>query len=99
MPTTTRKKKQPLGYSVANRQKQLMRLMQRYATMIYDAGALVQRYSWNIGYINLDTKEVLHFEDYGCYSNNIAFVAMIFESDNLPSKISIFSIEFNELLQ
>lgn len=100
MATTTRskKKKQPLGATIANRQTQMIRLLQRYASLVYDPAAFIFRYCWKIGYIDLDTKEVLQFENYGCFTNNAAFAAMIFESENLPSKISIISIEFVEQL-
>ncbi len=81
-----------------DRQKQMHRLIARYATMINVPGTWILPYSWNIGYVDLADPAELHYTEYFCNTNNLIFAAMIFEADMLPMKIQIASMDFNSLV-
>lgn len=98
MAVRTKKKRFTSGVET-QRQNNMIRLMQRYARQVYEPATLVHFHSWSIGYLNIDTNIVEFEHEFKCYSNNAAFVCMLFEAAKLPVKVAISYIEYNNLVQ
>lgn len=82
-----------------SRQKQMLRLMERYALLVRDPNSWILPHCFYIGYLDLaDPNLQLQYQDFFCNTNNIVFAAMIFEAQMLPVKITIGSIEYKSLV-
>jgi hypothetical protein len=76
--------------AASNRQKQMMRLMHRYAQLINEYNWILP-YVYDVVYVNQDTGQEDR-EEHICHTDNMAFAAMIFEGKKLPLKIRIVGI-------
>lgn len=100
----TRNKKLLSGSQELNRQKQMLRLMQRYVAQIWIPNTWILPYVWTMYYT--DHKNELQREEFVCPTNNIVFACMIFEAQKLPVTISVidatlsgYEEQFSKMLQ
>jgi hypothetical protein len=77
-----------------NRQKHMMRLVQRYASLIHMPGLFSLPFVYDVRYYDADTREE-GIKEFVCYTNNLAFAIMIFEAQMLPKQIAILSVTIN----
>ena len=71
-----------MSKTIEDRKKQMMRLMDRYSLLINDDSQWVLPYVWNIRY----RKQQSHASwthEFICYTNDIAFAAMLFTAYQL----------------
>ncbi len=81
-----------------SRQKQMLRLMERYSKRIIEPNAWILPYAWKVKYVDVHMLELIETEFF-CNTNNLVFAAMIFEAQMLPLQISIYSMEFNTIVR
>lgn len=70
------------------RQKQMLLLMQRYATTVYDPLQFILPYIWNFYYRTMDSDDT-NCDEFICHTNIAAFACMLFEAQKLPVTIII----------
>jgi hypothetical protein len=97
------RKKAAQARNIQRRQKQMLRLMERYTHQIYNSSDWILPYVWLVSYLDMlpGSGGKLQEQEFVCHTNNIAFAAMIFEAQKITEGkiITIGKIEFKSLVE
>ena len=94
--TRSKRKTFVTSSQILQRQKQMLRLMERYTALISTPGQWVIPYKWSVYFRTMESYET-ECEEITCYTNIAAFVAMLFEAKKLPKTIIITGMAINGL--